>query len=80
MRTILIGSAAHSLTRELADRDAHQLRDMGLVRAADGTLRLLDDPSVEVAPQPWRRVRRGRSWVRALVGFLCASRGPKTAL
>jgi hypothetical protein len=34
-----------ALVRELADHDDHQLLDMGLIRAADGSLRLADDPA-----------------------------------
>jgi hypothetical protein len=77
MRTILTDFAARSLTRELADRDAHQLRDMGLLRAADGTLRLLDDPSVPAVP-PDRRVKQGLSWRRFWAGLRHPSRGLKT--
>jgi hypothetical protein len=77
MRTILTDFAARSLTRELADRDAHQLRDIGLVRAADGTVRLLDDPSVLAVP-PDRRVKQGLSWRRFWAGMRRSSGGLKT--
>ncbi|HVT50923.1 MAG TPA: hypothetical protein VHE77_05120 [Dongiaceae bacterium] len=79
MQTILTGFAARSLTRELADRDAHQLRDIGLVRAADGSLRLLNDPSVEAVP-PARRARQAHSWGRWIAGFFHPSQRLKTAL
>jgi hypothetical protein len=69
MQTILTGFAARSLTRDLPDVDAHQLRDMGLFRAADGSLRLLDDPTVEAVP-PARRLKSGVSWGAWLAGFL----------
>ncbi len=78
MQTILIGYAARSLGRELADHDAHQLRDIGLTRAADGTLRLQEDPSVEVAP-PAHRVESGVTWIHALLGFWRPSRALKTS-
>jgi Domain of unknown function (DUF1127) len=39
-----------SLVRELADHDDHQLLDIGLVRAADGSLRLAADPAQPAAP------------------------------
>jgi hypothetical protein len=80
MQTILTGFAASALIRDLPDLDAHQLRDLGVTRAADGSLRLLDDPTV-LAVRPARQVtRRGVSWVKSLVGFLRSSRGLKTAL
>ena len=34
-----------ALVRELADHDDHQLLDIGLIRAADGSLRQVEDPS-----------------------------------
>jgi len=79
MQTILTGFATHSLTRDLAEHDAHQLRDIGLCRAADGSLRLLDDPTVYAAP-PARRVKQARSWLRSWLGFAPPSRRLKTAL
>ena len=39
-----------TLTRELADHDDHQLLDIGLVRASDGSLRLADNPEQAAAP------------------------------
>ena len=79
MQTILTSFAAHSLNRELADRDAHQLRDIGLTRAADGSLRLLNDPSVEAVPA-LREVRRSSSWRRWLAGLVRFPERLKTAL
>jgi len=79
MQTILTGFAARSLTRELAEQDARQLRDIGLCRALDGSLRLLDDPTVYAAP-PARRIEIGGSWLRSLSAFLHPSRRLKTAL
>ena len=78
MQTILIGFAARSLIRDLPDLDAHQLRDMGVTRAADGSLRLLDDPTLPAA-KPARRVKSGGSWVKSLFGFLRPSHGLKSA-
>ena len=66
MQTILTGFAARALIRDLPDLDARQLRDMGVTRAADGSLRLLDDPTVLVA-QPERR--RFRAFLGAMGGF-----------
>jgi hypothetical protein len=79
MQTILTGFAARALTRDLPDLDAHQLRDMGVTRAADGSLRLLDDPTIS-AVQPARRAKLGTSWVKSLADFLRHSRRLKTAL
>lgn len=49
-----------SLTRELADHDARQLLDIGLVRGDDGSLRLAADPALPagyaVADQPFSGV------------------------
>jgi len=47
------------LSRELAGVDARQLLDMGLVRAADGSLRLAEDPARVVAADPLARRWRG---------------------
>jgi hypothetical protein len=52
-----------SLSLELAHADARQLLDIGLVRAADGSLRLAEDPSQSVGPGLKRR-----SW-EALTGL-----------
>lgn len=79
MQMILTGFAARSLTHELAEQDARQLRDIGLCRALDGSLRLLDDPTLYAAP-PVRRVKQARSWLRSWLGFMHPSRGLKTAL
>ena len=81
MQTILIGFAARSLTRDLADLDARLLRDIGATRAADGSLRLLDDPAVPLVP-PARRLQRALRLgyrLRALLGFRRSSRLLKTA-
>ncbi|MDQ7248148.1 hypothetical protein [Dongia sedimenti] len=66
-------SNRRALTLELAEVDARQLLDMGLVRAADGSLRLAEDPSRQVAPEPLQR----RLWAlwRSLVGFVRWVRG-----
>jgi hypothetical protein len=69
MQTILIGFAARHLTEDLPELDARQLRDIGVTRALDGSLRLLDDPSVEAAPHA-RPVKSGGSWGAWLAGFL----------
>jgi hypothetical protein len=59
-----------SLALELADADARQLLDIGLVRAADGSLRLAEDPMQAVAPQrPWRLLQSLEGvfrWLRSL--------------
>jgi hypothetical protein len=58
------------LSRELAHADSRQLLDIGLVRAADGSLRLAEDPSQPVGPGPRRQPRRALSglfrWLRGL--------------
>jgi len=77
MHTILTYVVSRSLNDDLAHRDAHQLRDIGLVRAADGTLRLFEDPSVEAVPSP-RRAKSTGSWGRFLLGFVRPSRRLKT--
>jgi hypothetical protein len=69
MQTILIGFAARHLTEDLPELDAHQLRDIGVTRGSDGSLRLLDDPTIEVAP-PTRPVKSGGSWGAWLASFL----------
>lgn len=38
---------ARALVRELADHDDHQLMDIGLIRAGDGSLRLAADPATD---------------------------------
>ena len=63
-----------SLSLELAHVDERQLLDIGLVRAADGSLRLAEDPSQPVGPnlpkQHLRAVFAGLAglfrWVRSL--------------
>ena len=71
MQTILssfeIDATRRSLVRELSDVDDRQLLDMGLVRAADGSLRLAEDPSVQVAPDPL--LRRSKAFLDGLVGL-----------
>ena len=82
MQSILTGLAARSLERELADVDARQLLDIGLVRAEDGSLRLAHDPTISAVP-PERHVKRPLrlvSWAKSLLGFRRPSRGLKTAL
>jgi len=39
--------STRALVRDLRDHDTRQLLDIGLIRAADGSLRLADDPSVD---------------------------------
>ena len=70
MRTILssfdLDAQRRSLVQELAGVDDRQLLDIGLVRAADGSLRLAEDPSRSVgADLPRRRLK----------GFLAALAG-----
>jgi hypothetical protein len=78
MQTILtqFHLAAHnrSLSLELAQVDDRQLLDIGLVRAADGSLRLAEDPSQAVGPdlprRSWRALATGLGglyrWLRSL--------------
>ena len=78
MRTILtsfeLDAQRRTLVRELADVDDRLLLDIGLIRAADGSLRVAEDPSRPVGPNlPWRRskaVLEGVAgffrWVRSL--------------
>ena len=42
--------AQTALARELQDHDARQLRDIGLTRGLDGSLRLAEDPSQLAVP------------------------------
>jgi hypothetical protein len=48
-------SHSRSLLRDLADHDARQLLDIGLVRGEDGALRLAADPVQEVTGPVARR-------------------------
>ncbi|HEY4164667.1 MAG TPA: hypothetical protein VGM59_16490 [Dongiaceae bacterium] len=50
---------AASLARELADRDARLLLDIGLVRAEDGSLHLAEDPSQPLKAASLPRTERG---------------------
>jgi hypothetical protein len=61
-----------SLTRELADRDDRQLLDMGVVRAADGSLRLAADPSLPATPAAPLRTGLGGA-IRAFLGEIRAA-------
>jgi uncharacterized protein YjiS (DUF1127 family) len=62
MRVILssfeLDSHRRTLVRELADVDARQLLDIGLVRGEDGSLRLAEDPSRRIGPERPRRAIR----------------------
>ena len=78
MQTILssydLNVRRRGLALELSHADDRQLLDIGLVRAADGSLRLAEDPSQSVGPdlpeQAWRAVSapfRGLCrWFRSL--------------
>jgi hypothetical protein len=78
MQTILtqfhLEAYNRSLSAELAHADAHQLRDIGLVRSADGSLRQAEDPSRPVGPalpaRSWRAVSEALGglyrWLRGL--------------
>ena len=55
-----------SLTLELAHADDRLLLDIGLVRGADGSLRLASDPAERVGPDLPRRA--GRALFEALSG------------
>jgi len=67
MQTILSSFEHGSLLRELRDHDARQLLDIGLVRAADGSLRLASDPDQPVGPDLPRR--RWKAFLEGLSGF-----------
>ena len=71
MQTILssfeLDSQRRSLVQELAGVDDRQLLDIGLVRAADGSLRLAEDPSQRVGPDQPRR--RFKAFLEGLAGF-----------
>jgi hypothetical protein len=49
-------SHRRGLSLELAGADARQLLDIGLVRGADGSLRLAEDPSQAVGPDRSQRL------------------------
>jgi len=78
MQTILtsLDVQAHrgTLVRELSHADARQLLDIGLVRAADGSLRLAEDPAQPIGPdlpqRSWKAVSGALSglfrWLRRL--------------
>ena len=75
MQTILTSfDLNRSLSLELAHADDRQLLDIGLVRGADGSLRLAEDPSQPVGPdlprRTWAAVSSALSglfrWVRSL--------------
>jgi hypothetical protein len=55
-----------SLNLELAHADDRLLQDIGLVRGADGSLRLAADPAERVGPDLPRRT--GRALFEALTG------------
>jgi hypothetical protein len=63
MRTILSNfyrdAGRRALARALADCDDRQLLDLGLVRAADGTLWLASDPTQPAGPEPAEARRTG---------------------
>jgi len=60
MQTILTSSDlelhGRSLALELAHADTRQLLDIGLVRAADGSLRLAEDPAQPIGPDQSQRL------------------------
>ena len=59
-----------SLSLELSHADSRQLLDIGLVRAADGSLRLAEDPSQAVGPglprRSWEALAELFRWFRSL--------------
>jgi hypothetical protein len=71
MKTILnsfdLNAGGRTLARELARVDERQLLDIGLVRAADGSLRLAEDPSQPIGPD--RQLSRLRGLFGVLAGF-----------
>jgi hypothetical protein len=77
MQTIIssfeLDATRRSLVRELSGVDDRQLLDMGLVRAADGSLWLAEDPSVQVAPELLQR--RFRAFLDGFVGLFRWFRG-----
>ena len=74
MKTFLTSSdlelSHRSLSLELAHADARLLLDIGLVRAADGSLRLAEDPAKPVGPglprQSWEAAAGLFRWLRSL--------------
>jgi hypothetical protein len=78
MQTILssyeLNSHRRGLALELAHADDRQLLDIGLVRAADGSLRLAEDPSQPAGPdlpqRSWSAVSAAAAglfrWLRGL--------------
>ena len=77
MQTILnsfdLNAGGRTLRRELARVDDRQLLDIGLVRAADGSLRLAEDPSQPIGPD--RQQSRLRAFLGALAGLFRWVRG-----
>ncbi len=61
LRSFELDATRRSLVRELSGVDERQLRDIGLIRAADGSLWLAEDPSVQVAPEPAAAASQGVS-------------------
>jgi len=66
-----LDSTRRTLVQELAGVDDRQLLDIGLVRAADGSLRLAEDPAQPVGADRPRRHPRAVlvAFLRALAGF-----------
>jgi len=77
MRTILssfeLDAQRRTLVQELAGVDDRQLLDIGLVRGADGSLRLAADPARLVAPSTLKR--RAQALGGALAGLFRWFRG-----
>jgi hypothetical protein len=73
-------SHTRSLLRDLADHDARQLLDIGLVRGEDGALRLAANPTEAVTPAAQQRSAIGLiGSIRAFLEDVPAIRMP-TAL
>ena len=72
MRAILgsfeLDAQRRTLVQELVDVDERRLLDIGLVRGADGSLRLAEDPSQPVGPDLPRQ--RLKAVLAALWGFV----------
>ena len=60
-------ASRRTLVLELAHCDDRQLLDIGLVRAADGSLRLAEDPSQPVGPD--RPRQRLKGFLEGLAGL-----------